>query len=260
MVRPLIVVLIAIVILAADGLTWSLQGPRSNVVLSPSVAEASNTCSSFANTYAGGADASQSTWGAVANIDTRSASFCTTGDPTSGDEISTWSMTQGPYGYFAQAGYLKAYSGGPTSWTEFGEYNDVGGCGCFSHTQKLWNATSNGENHMYWEQYDSATGRESMNVDGSQIFETNYNPQGNWGSNWKASFMGENDNLGDDMPGSSSTPTNFSGLMYWPGYNTSTSIGSFTFGTDGFKSFSTPCFYHTSKVAVDHFQLWTAGC
>jgi hypothetical protein len=171
---------------------------------------ASAACSTWGNFFDGGITTSPQYY-VSANIMSRDAPLCGNGGQI-GSAASAWVMLAGgSHGQYAQVGYLKL--GGFDSIPQyFTEYND-GSSTPPGYNRSYYGAITPGQIHSYFVSYQPSTGHIALGIDGVTRSITPWGADTSWSPGWKAEVFGETWNLGDDVPGTASAPTNFGNIL-----------------------------------------------
>ena len=152
-------------------------------------------------------------YGASAYITVGQASLCT--GTTSPNHISAWAAVGSPAtdGGLGQAGYRKTKN--VNYWLQFGEWVDYGSN--TGNEKSFGSSLSVGNKELYRVYEAHAAGTMVMTSSQDVYYTTPFDPQGQWTRPWQEQFMEERFDLGDDVPGTSSTPAHFTSLQYQGG-------------------------------------------
>lgn len=197
------------------------------------VAHAASPCDpNIGHHWTGWSDFNDYAWGASAWINTRVPAFCTGSNPMgTHDFITAYSMVypdSTSTNNYAQAGYT--ISPGESNPYQYGEFTWTG-CTPSGSCTALYQQTTDGENYQYFENYNPLDHKMYMYQQDSlgnlvELANTPYDPtnSGNgsnyWPGPWVSDYMGENLNLGDDIPGTSTKKASFTSIMYEPSVDT----------------------------------------
>lgn len=210
----------------------AMAGALGAVSVGSAEAAVPGGCTSRGNYHAGATSAyNSSVYGARARIEYNNPDLC--GSDTNGGSASVvWSMVtahsatypsnssrngwaQSGYGQFAQAPGFSA-----SGFHVFTQYTlkckNTGTCpGSVVRTKFGGTVTVT---HYYENYVRASDGRIHMGVDGTQLDATNYNPAGDWDSDYAGQFAGEVIHPQSDVPGTSSDVTTFDHIQkYSPG-------------------------------------------
>lgn len=126
----------------------------------------------------------------------------------------SWATQPGVAHMLAQAGYIKIGRGegiSPAGVHFFSEWNQMNGQAVLT----LY-GTLNSGNHKYQVFRGASDHVIHMNVDSTQINQTNYSPDSpNWSPNWAGTVAGETIHLETDIPGTASAPVTFTGIAQY---------------------------------------------
>lgn len=185
----------------------------SSTLVLPQSAAATASCQATSSNYFDGGITTTPNYYVSGSITDRTVSLCT-GSAPQGSAASAWIMIAGGGAHeYAQIGFANLL--GETSGTtkRFTEYND-GSDVAPGWVRSYWPGFSAGTVHTYVVSFSFASGRISMIVDGSTKANTPWGADTSWSSGWTGQVMGETVNLGDDVPGTSSTiATAFGSLL-----------------------------------------------
>jgi len=204
----------AVTALASALLALPLQGRAS----------AAGSCEGFSYGFTGAASNYQvGIYGSRSSIEYRNPDLC--GSDANGDGFSTvWSMVtaysaddpnHAHFGWsgYAQAGYYQAgggtagYKAGIWEWSQYSlrcvSHNNCSGT-TFHNAYGPHPYDEQTGSVYYSERYLSSDTHIHMNAAGTQLDETNYNPTGDWASDWQSQFYGETHDHGTDVVGTTS--------------------------------------------------------
>jgi hypothetical protein len=180
-----------------------LAGPAA-----PGIARAARGCDSSPGNYHAGYTGSESAVaieGTSTSLTYRTADVCI-GLPGSGQFFFGWTAIAGALDYqYAQSGFY--YDGNPLGCTRhFAQQSNV----LNGYVTKTGSCVGGGEVHHAWEQYvPFSGGHVRSNIDTTVFLESTFNEL-NWQHPWRAQFSGEVGNMQDDIPGLSTSKTDFS--------------------------------------------------
>lgn len=185
--------------LAAASLTLPLA--VIPVVGSATIASAAS-CGSTGPYFAGTPNTPQTNYYAQANITLKSTTLCGASDSYS----AAWTMIT---------------SNNLTGWTQSGYIWRQGISGSYLFAQANKNASSTPStvyynsapsNAVYYELYDFSSGNMDLVANGINLITSSFDPGLAWSAPWVPEWVGEVHYQGDDVPGTSSSPTYFSNL------------------------------------------------
>lgn len=168
-------------------------------------AHATAACSGFNVQFDGNIPKQETNYITEANITTRGIALC----GSSHSSASVWAMITGGGGNdgYAQSGYLR--TAGQTGSHMFSQYTQCQNCAFYTKEVGAPPAGS----PQYVENYNFTAGNIGMYVNGSTLLATtNFDPAFVWTGPWVPEWEGETHDNGDDMPGSSTSPTYFENM------------------------------------------------
>lgn len=213
-------------------------------------AKAAGTCGAPSNYHVGrGHDTAHAVIGVLADIDYNFNQLCS-GVGGYQNTYSAWVMVfeLNSSGGYAQSGYIRA-SGGST--LNFSEYNVCVACNPMGYTRDFGGSTGSGT-YGYWVVYNSGTGHLDMNINGTNIDSTNFNPFAEW-SDTVLAWSEETLYLESDVPGTTADKTKFNELRMQP-----FGSGSFTANTYSVPSFNENVgVWSAGTYTGNDFHIWT---
>jgi len=240
------------------------------IVATPGVGlSAQNPCGTFGHYFDGAAyntTLSPRFTGSDAVLKVRDPALCgSTG--TSQNFTSGWTMLASRDGLgYVQTGFVKSAAAPLQHVGQF--YDDpavpVTKYG-FDYGQ---GPLANGQFNRYWNNFNPSTGRQNLNIDGTQWMTTNFNPNGSWlPQPFQPQFFGEVTYKESDMPGTSTSPTTFTSMQG----QTAPNYAIVPFGCDSFTgTFSSanpslggynnnnPVRWGQSRPSCTSFNIWTS--
>jgi hypothetical protein len=105
---------------------------------------------------------------------------------------------------WAQSGYI--YRDGVSGAYTFAQYSENG-----SAWYTVYGSTIS-STALYYESYDFSAGAMDLVADGTQLETTPWDPDLEWTTPWLPEWEGETHYPGDDVPGTSASPTYFSSM------------------------------------------------
>jgi hypothetical protein len=240
-------------------------------LLSTPPADAANPCGTPGVGYTGAQTAFKpSVYGARASIEYQNTDLCGS-DATGFGLAEMWAMTaaysvdsatnRNMMGY-AQSGYIQAGGAVPgyaTGIWRWGQYSSRctshANCGSAAPFHNLYAGHPDGAKEMYAAYRSASDGHVHMTVGSTSIGETNYDPTGDWSSNWQGQFYGEVHDWNTDVPG---TVGNKATMNYLQKYDSTGGIDFFAVVTG---STTAGTRYHRdvydSSVGGQGVNIWT---
>ncbi len=250
-----------------------------SALLIPTNALAAHACQNTTdNNHDGWEDLTNGGYGAAAWIVTRVPSFCSGTNPLGNiDHIDAWTLegsnADDPNHNYAQAGYTISPSKSlPEIFAEFTSTSCLGNV-----CTELYNngvTTSDGDNFQYITSYVTTQSKILMDISNSgsplgtnEIASTDYNPMDKgahsgvnyWPVPWESEYSGENQNLGDDVPGTATKKASFTSVDYSLQMTSSMPPSNLTSITSHSQFPRSESYWCIQDVAANAFNIWTTS-
>lgn len=173
----------------------------------------------------------QKIYGSRARIDFKDPDLCDNNYAESNGVSAAWTMVAADSrvtsdqrrAQYAQVGYydagsLSGYASGKRLFTQYTTTCSSTVNGCTASQDPFTTAvhgTPSGT-HTYVTLHNNVVGAPiTMYYDGDPLASTDYTPTATWAPAWDAQFLGETQDRGDDVPGTSGNRTRFEDLVYY---------------------------------------------
>jgi hypothetical protein len=189
--------------------------------------------------------------GAAATLVVRRGSTCDT-DTSGNNSISAWSMiaAHGGTGGYSQSGYYRAYG---TAIYHFAQYRQTATSAYYT---KLGAIPTTGSSHLYKQQsvWNAAASQWQIRnwVDSTLLQQTNFDTFNAWAAPFSVQWFGETKYAESDVPGTSASPANFSGMQVQIASN-----DAWTSSLPSLAGYAGSSRYHHSAVSGNAFTIWT---